>query len=213
MKILVTAGPTREYLDPVRFISNPSTGKMGYAVARAARAKGHQVVLVSGPTFLTPPTKVEFVSVTTAQQMFSAVRRWFPWCDGVVMAAAVGDFQAARPSRRKIKKAGRRRLQLTLSPTPDILAYLGKHKGKKWLIGFAAETDSVEKNARQKLKAKNLDWVVANNVRQRGAGFAADTNIVQVLFPDGKTVRLPKMTKLKCARWLVGKIERNLQRN
>lgn len=213
MKILVTAGPTREYLDPVRFISNPSTGKMGYAMARAARERGHRVVLVSGPTQILPPVRVKTIAVETSDEMFEAVRRWFHWCDGVVMAAAVGDFKPSRRAPQKIKKAGRKALHLTLTPTLDILAYLSKRKRNKWLVGFAAETDNWVANARKKLKSKNLDLILVNNVREPGAGFGSDTNRVTVLNGQGKTVRLPRRTKLQIARWLIGKIERDLQRN
>lgn len=210
MKILVTAGPTREFLDPVRFLSNPSTGKMGYAVARAARRRGHHVVLVSGPTHVVPPKGVQTVRVLSAQEMFREVRRRVRGCDGVVMTAAVSDYQPRHRAAQKLKKAGKKRWRLELQATPDILAHLGRHKGNRWLVGFAAETQNLVSNARKKLVAKNLDWIVANDVRQPGAGFGSDTNRVVVLNKKGNIFKLPKMSKLQLARWLLGKVEQDL---
>lgn len=210
MKILVTGGPTREYLDPIRFISNPSSGKMGVAVAKAAKQKGHHVVLVTGPLMCQTPEGVQVISVETTEEMAHQVLKWFPRCDGVVMTAAVTDFKPKKTLNKKFKKKNKKNWDLRLTPTRDILATLGKRKGKKWLVGFAAETNNLVQNAQKKLKDKNLDLVVANNVNHRGAGFGVNTNIVQVFDKNGSSQKLPKMTKQKLAHWLIKKIERDI---
>lgn len=208
MKILITAGPTREYLDPVRFLSNPSTGKMGYAIAQAAQQKGHEVVLVSGPTHLTPPWGIQVFNVKSADQMHKKVLELFDWADGVIMTAAVSDFKPKMKLLQKVKKEGDEVDPLELVRTPDILFELGKDKKGKWLVGFAAESENLLANAQKKLASKNLDMIVANDISQQEAGFEHDTNIVHLLYPDGSEEGLPKMSKSEVAQILIEKIER-----
>lgn len=194
-KLMITAGPSHEPLDPVRYISNRSSGKMGYALARAAVRRGAEVLLVSGPTALEPPAGVEFKKVTTATQMSEAVFEGFDVCTAVIMAAAVADFRPVQVSPAKIKR-GHGPLQLWLEPNQDILKELGKRKtGKKLLVGFAAETENLAENAHKKLCEKNLDIVVANDVTREGGGFDADTNIVTIMDRAGAVRALPMMTK------------------
>lgn len=196
--VLVTAGPTREALDPVRYLTNRSSGKMGYAVARAARDRGARVTLISGPTALPPPPGISFKAVETAIEMREAVLEAFGAADVVVMAAAVSDYRPAIVSREKIKK-GAVPVTLDLVPNPDILEELGRIKGKQLLVGFAAETGDLVAQAQAKALKKNLDLVVANDVRQEGAGFAVDTNVVSLVFRDGQFLELPKMEKYAVA--------------
>ncbi len=204
--VLVTAGPTEEPLDPVRFISNRSSGRMGFAVAEAARDRGAQVTLISGPVQITPPAGVQLVKVRTAQEMHRAVIEHLPSSTLLVMAAAVADFQADEISHEKIKKhAGVQ--HLTLRPTPDILAEVARRRRNSQLIvGFAAETTGLLRNAADKMKAKKLDLMVANDVTQQGAGFDVETNIVTLLFPDGRTESLPKLSKHEVALRLLDAI-------
>jgi len=197
-RFLITAGPTREFLDPIRFISNRSSGKMGYALARAARRHGN-VTLVSGPVALKPPPGVTFVPVTTAQEMAEAVLSHE--ADIVIMTAAVCDFRPRRMAVRKIKKTGFDGL-LELVPTVDILATLGKRKRHQLLVGFAAETDALEANALDKLRRKNLDLIVANDAR----AMEADTNRVTLLYRDGRVERLPEMSKARVAREILRRV-------
>jgi len=196
MKILVTAGPTREYVDPVRFLTNRSSGKMGYALARAALARGHEVLLVSGPVALQPPPGARVLGVETAAEMLKAVLDNVDWCEALIMAAAVADWRPAERSERKLKK---REMQpvLKLEPTADILATVRGRKGRRIFVGFAAETGNLVAEARAKLEAKGLDLVVANDVSQPGSGFDVDTNEVVMIFADAgaKSVKLPLMTK------------------
>jgi phosphopantothenoylcysteine decarboxylase / phosphopantothenate---cysteine ligase len=196
VNFLITAGPTREFLDPIRYISNRSSGKMGYALARAAARYGH-VTLVSGPVTLKPPVGVEFVPVTTAAEMAKAVLARYGTADIVIMAAAVCDFRPKTPVTRKIKKlefTGK----LALAPTVDILAELGRRKRRQVLVGFAAETDHLERNAVDKLRRKRLDLIVANDVR----AFDSDTNQV-VIIGRGTRERLPEMSKMRVAGEIV----------
>jgi phosphopantothenoylcysteine decarboxylase/phosphopantothenate--cysteine ligase len=193
-RILVTAGATREPLDPVRYLSNRSSGKMGYAVARAAARRGAEVVLVSGPTALAPPPGARVLNVTTTAEMRAAVLSEFATCTTAIMAAAVADYHPVRTAGQKIKK-GAMPLQLSMAPNPDILQELGAQKERKFLIGFAAETEDLLGNARLKLAAKNLDMIVANDVTQPGSGFDADTNIAAILDRRGGERMLPLMTK------------------
>ncbi len=183
LKVLVTAGPTVEDIDPVRFLSNRSSGKMGYAVAEAARRRGADVVLVSGPTGLPAPSGVEIVRVRSAREMQEAVLRFFPPADIVVKAAAVSDYRPASPSVRKIKR-GPERTALDLVPNDDILALLGSRKVRQILIGFAAETGSVVDNARQKMTRKNLDLIVANDVSE--GVFGRDEATVHIIGKSGE---------------------------
>lgn len=195
LNVLVTAGPTQEPLDPVRFLTNHSTGKMGYALAETARDLGAHVTLVSGPVALEKPYGVDTVAVTTAQDMFDAVRSRFDNADITVMAAAVGDFRPVEQARDKIKKNGRSSIELELTSNPDILAWAGEHKRPdQTLCGFAMETRDLEANAAKKLNGKHCDMLVANNLRTPGAGFAADTNVVTVLTP-GETADRPSIER------------------
>ncbi len=194
-RVLVTAGPTREALDPVRYISNRSSGKMGLAVAVAARNRGAQVTLVAGPIALPCPAGVDMVAVITAEQMRHAVLAHLDAADVVVMAAAVADYRPGAPGAEKIKKAGRGRLVVELEPTPDILAELGARRGPQLLVGFAAETGDPAAAARRKLTEKNLDLVVANDVTLPGAGFDVDTNQVEIFTRDGRRIAVPLAPK------------------
>ncbi len=196
--ILVTAGPTREALDPVRFLTNRSSGKMGYAVAEAGIRRGAKVILVSGPTDLKIPEGVEWVPVSTAEEMRAVVLERATEANLVVMAAAVADYRPATTHARKLKR-GEKVLTLELEPTPDILGALGRDKGSRILIGFAAETEQLAQNARAKLARKGADMIVANNVTHEGAGFDGDTNIVTLVLRDGRDIALPKMSKLEVA--------------
>jgi phosphopantothenoylcysteine decarboxylase/phosphopantothenate--cysteine ligase len=202
--VLVTAGPTREYVDPVRFLSNPSTGKMGYALARAARDRGARVILVSGPVTLRAPKGVRVVRVESAAEMCREVMRLYRDADVVIMAAAVADYRPEKRSRSKMKK-GSRALTVRMVKTEDILYILGKRKGKRILIGFAAETGSLLREARRKLEEKKLDMIVANDVSRRAAGFASDYNRGVLIDRDGNVQRLPLMSKEKLARLVIGR--------
>lgn len=192
--VLVTAGPTREPLDPVRYISNRSSGRMGYAVAEAAARRGARVILVSGPTALDPPREAQVVSVETAQEMYDAVLKHLEPATVVIKAAAVADYRPKQVARQKIKK-DERVPEVTLESTPDILAEVGKRKGRRILVGFAAETHDLVANARKKLQRKNLDLMVANDVSQPGAGFDADTNVVKILDTKGGVDELALQSK------------------
>jgi phosphopantothenoylcysteine decarboxylase/phosphopantothenate--cysteine ligase len=197
-RILITAGPSREPLDPVRYISNRSSGKMGYALARAAVRRGADVVLVSGPTALQTPAGARLIAVTTALEMRAATLSEFASCTTAIMAAAVADYHPVHVASKKIKK-GSAALELCLEPNPDILKELGAAKDGKFLIGFAAETEDLTANARKKLHAKNLDMIVANDVMLEGSGFDGDTNIAAILDRNGAARTLPLMTKNELA--------------
>ena len=205
--VLVTAGPTREEIDPVRYISNYSSGKMGYAIARAAFLRGARVVLISGPTCLAPPCGLEFHRVGSAREMQQAVRQFADEASILIKAAAVADYRPAQTSVRKIKKEQTDSLHLALEKNPDILGELGQNKGQRLLIGFAAETDDLLENAARKLRDKNLDLIVANDVTEAGAGFDVDTNIVRFLFADGSQEALPRMSKDEVAYALLDRIK------
>lgn len=202
--VLVTAGPTREPLDPVRFFSNHSSGRMGYALARAAQERGAKVYLVSGPTSLEPPAGVEFYAVATAREMYEVTLKLFPAVDVVIKTAAVADFRPASTSAHKLKKG--EELQLRLVRNPDILEELGKRKKKQFLVGFAAETADLLTSARSKLEQKNLDIIVANNVMQEGAGFEKETNIVQLLYRDGAVEEFPLMSKAELSHEILDRV-------
>jgi phosphopantothenoylcysteine decarboxylase/phosphopantothenate--cysteine ligase len=196
--VLVTAGPTRERIDPVRYLTNCSSGKMGYALAEAACRRGARVVLVSGPVNLDPPGRAEWVPVQSAEDMQAAVESRAPEATIVLMAAAVADYRPAIPQDLKIKR-GTGRLTLELEPNPDILALLGRDKGSRVLVGFAAETDHLAENAKQKLASKGADLIVGNDVSKAGAGFDVDTNVATLFFHDGRENALPQMTKHELA--------------
>jgi phosphopantothenoylcysteine decarboxylase / phosphopantothenate---cysteine ligase len=193
-KLLITAGPNREPLDPVRYLSNRSSGKMGYALARAAIRRGADVALISGPTELDPPAGARLTSVTTAAEMRHAVLEEFSGCTAVIMAAAVSDYRPVDFARKKIKR-GKGPIVLRLEPNPDILKEISARKNGKMLVGFAAETKELVANATKKLKDKNLDMIVANNVSEVGAGFDVDTNVVTILDRGGTVRSLPLMSK------------------
>ena len=193
-RVLVSAGPTQEAVDPVRYLSNRSSGKMGYAVARVAQRRGAEVTLVTGPCDLPPPPGVRTVPVTTAADMAEALGREFKRATVLVMAAAVADYRPARPVPRKVKK-GERSTTLALTRTEDIVTGLARRKGRRLVVGFAAETHDVERAARGKLQAKGLDLVVANDVTLPGAGFGTDTNVVRLLGADGTDESLPLLSK------------------
>jgi phosphopantothenoylcysteine decarboxylase/phosphopantothenate--cysteine ligase len=205
--VLVTAGPTHEDLDPVRFIANRSSGKMGYAVAEAAARRGAKVVLISGPTALQTPEGVERIDVRTAEEMLRAVQARFPAASIAIFAAAVADFRPAEPTSAKIKRT-KEPLTIRLEPNPDILATMAKEKGDCLVVGFAAETDHVAENARKKLTAKNVDLIVANDVTAEGAGFGVDTNIVTIFSRDGRDLPLPRMTKAEVAQRILDEVLR-----
>ncbi|MGC8668359.1 MAG: bifunctional phosphopantothenoylcysteine decarboxylase/phosphopantothenate--cysteine ligase CoaBC [Chthonomonadales bacterium] len=199
VRVVVTAGPTREALDPVRFLTNRSSGKMGYALAAEAAARGASVTLITGPTALEPPYGVDVIRVTTTQEMLLASERAFEECRLFIGAAAPADYQSAHPADHKMHKTGRPRT-LRLVETPDILATLGKRKRNQVLVGFAAETEDLLENAAGKLRRKNLDLIVANDVSAPGAGFEGDTNTVTLLWPDGRQEDLPNLPKREVAR-------------
>ncbi len=204
-KVLVTAGPTQEALDPVRYITNHSTGKMGYAIARAAAMKGAEVTLVSGPVALPAPPFVERVDVQSAREMFEAVTGRSGEQDMIIMAAAVADYRPAEVSKEKIKKKDSS-LELSLEKTDDILKYLGEHKNPGQLLcGFAMETQNLLRNAREKLVNKHLDMIVANSLKVAGAGFAGDTNVV-TLITDKEEQPLELMTKDEVAVRILDKL-------
>lgn len=204
--ILITAGPTREPLDPVRFISNHSSGKMGYALARQATLRGAQVVLISGPTNIEPPVGLyKFIPVETALEMEKAVLDNFNQAQVVIKAAAVADFRPKKYNLGKIKKQDGG-MVIELVKNPDILQELGQKKQQQVLVGFAAETDEPEKNAVDKLKRKNLDFIVLNDITQEGAGFGSDTNIVKIIYRDGRIEVLPRMLKRDVADAILDRV-------
>lgn len=200
--VLVTAGPTCEDLDPVRYLTNRSSGKMGYALAEAALRRGARVALVSGPTDLPVPEGADWVPVRSTEEMRRAVRERGADANVIIMAAAVADYRPAAPQARKLKR-GQERLTLELEPTPDILAELGRDKGRRTLVGFAAETTGLAENARAKLARKGADMIVANDVTQEGAGFDADTNIVTLFLRDGREIPLPMLSKFDVANHIL----------
>jgi phosphopantothenoylcysteine decarboxylase / phosphopantothenate---cysteine ligase len=201
-KLLITAGPNREPLDPVRYLSNRSSGKMGYALARAAIRRGAEVALISGPTELEPPAGARLTSVTTAAEMRHAVLEEFSECTAVIMAAAVSDYRPVDFARKKIKR-GKGPIELRLEPNPDILKEISARKNGKMLVGFAAETGELVANAAKKLKDKNLDMIVANNVSEAGAGFDVETNVATILDRDGTVRSLPLMSKDELAEQIL----------
>jgi len=205
--VLVTAGPTREAIDPVRFITNPSSGKMGYAIARAAAMRGARVTLISGPTTLTPPTGVELVRVTTASEMATAVLERMDQVQLIIKTAAVADFRPVVAADLKIKKE-QATSSLSLERTQDILKSVGDRKTHQILVGFAAETHDLESFATGKLKAKNLDLIVGNRVDAPDAGFGADTNRATFFFRDGTREPIDLMTKSDLAHLLLDRLER-----
>jgi len=209
MRILITAGGTREYIDPVRFISNASSGRMGYALANTAFDAGHKVTLISASD-LQPPIGMEFVGVESAQDMFNAVKEFFPKCDCLIMAAAVADYTPVRAYKNKIKRTSKA-LTLKLKPTPDILKWAGIHKneprgtghGPRIIVGFALEDKALRTRAEKKMKAKNLDIIIVNTPTAVGAERAA----VQIKISDGRWVKLPCSSKSTIAKKIISLVE------
>ena len=206
VRLLVTAGGTREAIDPVRYIGNRSSGKMGYAIAAVAAERGAEVILVSGPVSLAAPKGVTRVSVESALEMRDAVLAAFPNVDIVIKAAAVADYRPDVVAEQKIKKQSSN-MTVNLIKNPDILAELGSSKSSQFLVGFAAETQDLAKNATEKLRRKNLDMLVANDVTQAGAGFESETNIVKVFYQDGVSEELPQMSKRELAAVLLDRVQ------
>lgn len=211
---IITAGPTREALDPVRFLSNRSSGRMGYALAVAACRRGAKVILVSGPTELSPPEGVQFIAIESAQEMYQAVMNHLAQAQVVIKAAAVADYRPQERALQKIKKSSEPGGGITLHLTrnPDILAEVGKNKGSRILVGFAAETNDLIKNAQEKLQRKNLDLIVANDVTRPGAGFRASTNIVKILDAQGNIEELPLMSKEAVAQRVLDRVAKLLKK-
>jgi phosphopantothenoylcysteine decarboxylase/phosphopantothenate--cysteine ligase len=207
LTVLVTAGPTREALDPVRFLSNHSSGRMGYALAQAAAERGAHVILISGPTVLDTPPGADFYPVVSAQEMYEAVMDKLPAADIVIKSAAVADYRPESISAQKIKKGGEMTLKLVRNP--DILKEIGKKKGNIFVVGFAAETENILVNGKKKITDKNLDMIVANDLTREGAGFNTETNIVHLLFRDGREERLPLMSKYELAHLILDRIKEN----
>jgi phosphopantothenoylcysteine decarboxylase / phosphopantothenate---cysteine ligase len=203
--VLVTAGPTCEDLDPVRFLTNRSSGRMGYAVAEAAARRGARVILVSGPVSLEAATGVERVDVRTTEQMHRAVLDNLDSATVVVMAAAVADYRPVMAYPNKLKR-GPQRLTLEFEPTEDILANVSRRKGERILVGFAAETEQISEHARRKLKEKAADLIVANDVTAPGAGFNHETNVVTIFYGDGREISLPKLTKIQVAHRILDEV-------
>ena len=208
LKILVTAAGTREPIDPVRYVGNRSSGKMGYSIAQAAAERGAEVTLVTGPSALTPPPNIKVVNVETTQQMMDACLAVYDGCDIVIKAAAVADYRPHDVAAQKIKKKTDDALTVVMDKNPDILKTLGERKKGQFLVGFAAETQNLIDNAKEKVTKKNLDMIVANDVTMQGAGFGSETNIVKLIFPDGSIKELPQMSKYDVAEELLNTVLR-----
>ena len=207
-KVLVTAGPTQEAIDPVRYITNHSTGKMGYALAEAAMLRGAEVTLISGPTAIEPPMFVNVIPIISAQEMFEKVATNATENDIIIKAAAVADYRPKEVCDEKIKKSDHD-TEIELERTTDILAYLGKNKGKTFLCGFSMETENMLENSRRKLDKKNLDMIVANNLKDKGAGFGVDTNLITIITRD-RELQLELMSKQDAANCLLDEIIRKI---
>jgi phosphopantothenoylcysteine decarboxylase / phosphopantothenate---cysteine ligase len=205
--VLITAGPTCEDIDPVRYVTNRSSGKMGYAVAEAAARRGAKTILISGPTSLETPSAVQRVDVRTAEEMHRAVDAKFGDATIAIFAAAVADYRPAKRFDQKIKRE-KEALTITLEANADILATVARNKGNRLIVGFAAETERVAENARKKLTAKNADIIVANDVTAEGAGFDVDTNVVTLFSRDGRDVALPRMSKTEVAQRILDEVVR-----
>jgi len=207
--VLITAGPTREKIDPARYLTNRSSGRMGYGMAEAALRRGARVLLVSGPTALTPPGAAELTRVESAEQMRDAVLNLLPQATIVIKTAAVSDYRAKSASPQKIKRKGP--ITLELEPTADILKEISLHRQSQIIVGFAAETENVLENARQKLAAKHLDAIVVNDVSREGIGFDSDRNEVTIITHD-EIVEVPETTKWEVAQRVLDQVVRLLQR-
>ncbi|UOQ85523.1 bifunctional phosphopantothenoylcysteine decarboxylase/phosphopantothenate--cysteine ligase CoaBC [Gracilibacillus salinarum] len=209
-KVLITAGPTREALDPVRYFTNYSSGKMGYALAQAAMEQGADVTLISGPVHLSPPQRVQFVKVNSAADMFDKVKQYYQDMDVIIKSAAVADYTPAIVHNQKLKKQGSS-MTIEMERTTDILQFLGEEKTHQYLVGFAAETDNVMDYAKSKLTKKNLDAIVMNDVGNKEIGFASDQNEVVVLTKDGKEQSLPQSSKKDIAKAIIQLIDKELR--
>lgn len=207
-KVLVTAGPTQEAIDPVRYITNHSTGKMGYVLAEAAMLRGAEVTLISGPTAIEPPMFVNVIPIISAQEMFEKVATNATENDIIIKAAAVADYRPKEVCDEKIKKSDHD-TEIELERTTDILAYLGKNKGKTFLCGFSMETENMLENSRRKLDKKNLDMIVANNLKEKGAGFGVDTNLITIITRD-RELQLELMSKQDAANCILDEIIRKI---
>jgi phosphopantothenoylcysteine decarboxylase / phosphopantothenate---cysteine ligase len=205
---LLTAGPTQEAIDPVRYLTNRSSGRMGYAVAEAAAQRGAKVILISGPSSLDTPANVSRVDVRNAAEMLAAVEQNFAEATIAIFAAAVAAYRPADPASSKIKRSPEQGITLQLVPNTDILAAMARKKDHRLVVGFAAETASVAENARKKLKDKNADLIVANDVTAEGAGFDVDTNVVTLFARDGRDLPLPKLTKREVAHRILDEVVR-----
>jgi phosphopantothenoylcysteine decarboxylase/phosphopantothenate--cysteine ligase len=210
--ILVTAGRTQEPLDPIRYISNRSSGKMGYALAQAAKRRGAKVTLISGPSALAAPPEVDLVKVETAKEMHSAVKTNFTKADALIMAAAVADFVPSRTASEKIKKSAGE-ISLKFKPAVDVLKEMGKRKGKRIVVGFSLETEEEIRNSKKKLSEKNLDLIVVNNPNLPGAGFEVDTNLVTLIDKNGKATPLPLLPKSEVAEKILDRVIALLKKN
>lgn len=206
MRFLITAGPTREPIDPVRYLSNRSSGKMAYAIAEAAIGAKHEAVIISGPVSLSAPEKARVTKVVTSDQMYEAVHEHLPRCDVLVMCAAVADYKPIKASPFKIKK-GAAALILELVPTRDILSSLAEKARNYLVVGFAAETNELEENATKKLRDKNCDMIVANDVSRSDSGMESDENEVTIFSRDGRSTKIPRTSKKNIARELIKIIE------
>lgn len=211
LRCLITAGPTQEFIDPVRFISNPSTGKMGFALAEAALKQGWSVDLVSGPVNLQEPDGAILYPVVSAESMYHQVDALFDACDVCIMAAAVSDFTPIEYSEHKVKKDTAKRT-LHLAKTIDILKTMGERKQEQFIVGFAAESENLEANAKAKLDGKNCDWVIANQIGEEGAGFASDYNAITILKKDGTRETHGPTSKLALAETIIQAIVDTLEK-
>lgn len=208
MRILVTAGPTREFIDPVRFISNLSTGNMGYAISCEAARRNHKVTLISGPVDITPPKNIKIINVITAQQMFTAVKMEFGNCDCLIMSAAVADFSPRRILKNKMKKKTMpRQCALQLKQNPDILKWAGKNKGARVIVGFCMESSALIQNAKDKLKNKRADIIIANRINKNTSAFGASPTKVSILQKNSHMLNIGPAEKAKIADILLDKIE------
>lgn len=208
LNILVSAGPTREPIDPVRFISNYSTGLFGYEIAKEAKARRHRVILISGPTALARPSGVRSINICTARQMKAELNERFSWCDCLIMSAAVCDFRAKTIAKKKLKKTGTKGIILPLRQNPDILRSLGRKKGNKVLAGLALETEKLKENAQNKLKEKNLDIIAASQIKTGSCPFGPGRLSVLLMDKRGNTRQIRQATKQRLAQILLDSIEK-----
>ncbi|MGV7221864.1 MAG: bifunctional phosphopantothenoylcysteine decarboxylase/phosphopantothenate--cysteine ligase CoaBC [Nitrospinales bacterium] len=213
LKILVTAGPTREPIDPVRYITNPSSGKTGFAIARQAMERGAEVTLVSGPVNIEPPKNVEYLKCVRGSEMAELVASSLPGCDVVVMTAAVGDFAPKTVSKEKIKKGTKDKVSLELFPTQDILGWIAENKTDQIVVGFAAESQNIIQNALEKLERKKLDLIVANDISSPGLGFQSDSNQVSLIKSESEIETLPKLSKKEIADIILDRIQTMAKNN